>query len=163
MALGRTYEVNSGLVTYTATSATPILYGVTTTTSTADIVAYRVGLFSGSSASYPSNGTILVQLSRVTGTQAGGTTVTAVPQNDTDIAANTTFKDATGSAITGLTQGVSPYQPPPIPFTPGANWGEWVTPGTETRISANTKFAVYLTASLAGTATQFTVGLRFVE
>jgi hypothetical protein len=162
MALGRTYEANSGLVAVTATSAVPILYGVTTSTNTADVVAYRIGSWAGSSASYPSNGSALFQLSRVTGTQAGGTSVTAVPQNDTDIAANTLFHDATGSAITGLTQGVVPYQQV-IPFTAGAGWSEWVTPGTETRISASGKFAIYLTISATSTATDFTVGIRFVE
>ena len=111
MASGRLYTATSGLVTYTGTSATPVFYGVCTATAPADIAAVRVGIYSGGSVSYPSNGTVLVQLSRVTGTQAGGTSVTASPHNSGDIAATTLFHDATGSAITGLTQGVTLWEP----------------------------------------------------
>lgn len=161
MALGRAYTVTSGLVTYTGTSATPIFYGAATSTATADIQAIRIGLYSGSSASYPTNGTVLAQLSRVTGTVGGGGTVTAVPHNSADIAANTTFKDGT-TGITGLTQGVTLWQQS-LPFTAGANWAEWASPGSEWRVPASGLFAVYLTASSAGTATQFEVELVFGE
>ncbi len=162
MALGRIYTATSNLVTYTATAATPIFYGAATATNTADIEAIRIGSYAGNSASYPGNGTILAQLARVTGVQAGGTSVTPSPHNSADIAANTTFKDATGTAITGLTIGAILWQQA-LPFTAGANWAEWLTPGSEWRIPASGLFAVYLTASQAGVATEFSVELVFGE
>lgn len=162
MALGRAYTVNSNLVTYTATSATPVFYGAAAAASTADIQAIRIGSYAGSSASYPANGTVLAQLARVTGTEAGGTSVTATPASSSDIAANSTFKDASGSAITGLTIGAVLWQVV-LPFTAGASFAEWVTPGAEWRVPASGLFAVYLTASQAGTATQFEVSLTFGE
>lgn len=158
----RVYTANSALVTYTATSATPVFYGAATSTNTTDIMAFRVGSFAGSGVSYPANGTILCQLARVTGTESGGTSVTPSPHNSADLAANTVCKDASGSAITALTIGAVLWQQS-LPFTAGANWGEWVTPGCEWRIPASGLFAVYLTASLGGTATQFEVSLTFAE
>lgn len=162
MAVGRDYDVDSGLVTFTGTTATPVLYGAATSTSTADIKAFRIGSYAAASASYPVNGSILLQIFRVTGTVAGGTTVTAVPDNSLDIAANTTWKDATGSALTGLTPGVCIFQRI-IPFTAGSDWSEWVTPGAEKRIPASGLIAAYLTTAVGGTNTQFSVGLSFVE
>jgi len=162
MAQGRIYTATSGLVAYTGTSATLIFLGTTTSTATADIQAIRVGIYSGSGVSYPSNGTVLVQLCRVTGSSAGGTAVTARPHNASDIAANTTFLDATGSAITGMTQGAIVWEQS-LPFTAGANWAEWVTPGAEWRVSASSFVGVYLTASSGGTATDFETSLVFTE
>jgi hypothetical protein len=162
VAQSRLYTGTSGLVTYTGTSATPIFYGACASTNPADIWAIRIGIYSGSAVSYPSNGTVLVQLSRVTGAQSGGTSVTANPHNASDIAANTLFHDATGSALAGLTQGVTLWEQT-LPFTAGANWAEWFTPGAELRVAASAACAIYLTASSAGTATEFETSLVFSE
>lgn len=162
MASSRLYTATSGLVTYTGTSATAAFYGIAAATNPMDIWAIRIGIYSGSSVSYPSNGTVLVQLSRVTGTEAGGTSVTASPHNASDVAANSLFHDATGSAITGLTQGVTLWEQT-LPFTAGANWAEWFTPGAELRVAASAGCAIYLTASSAGTATEFETSLVFSE
>jgi len=162
MSSGRIYTVTSGLVTYTSTTATPVLFGSAGSTVTADIMALRIGSYAGSSVSYPSNGTILAQLCRPTGTQAGGSSaLTPAPHNSADIAANTTWKDGT-TAITGLTAATFLWQQA-LPFTAGANWAEWVTPGAEWRLPASGQVAVYLTASSAGTATQFEVQITFAE
>lgn len=113
--------------------------------------------------SYPSNGTVLAQLVRVTSYASGGTAINAQKHNSTDIAANTTFLDASGSAITNTeTAGAILWQQS-IPFTAGANWAEWVTPGSEWRVSASGIVAIYLTASSAGTATDFAASLVFIE
>jgi hypothetical protein len=162
MALGRTYSSTTALVAYTATSATPIMWGATTSSSTMDIQAIRVASYAGSGVSYPSNGTVLVQLSRVTGTAAGGTALTPSPHNPGDIAAVSTWKDASTAAVTSLTQGVTLWEQA-LPFTAGANWAEWVTPGAEWRVGATGTIAVYLTASSAGTATDFEASIVFVE
>lgn len=162
---GRVYTATSNLVAYTGTSATPIVAGSASSTMTMDIQAIRIGIYSGAGVSYPSNGSVLCQLARVTGTIAGGTTISAriAPHNSTDIASNiSTAVDASTSAITGLTQGVNLWQQS-LPFTAGANWAEWVTPGDEWRIAAANEFAIYLTASSAGTATDFACELVWVE
>jgi hypothetical protein len=163
VATGRIYTVTSALVTYTGTSATSILYGATASTNPADILAIRVGVYSGSGVSYPSNGTVLCQLCRATTSgESGGATALASPHNASDIAANTTFKDASTGAITNTTQGVVLWEQS-LPFTAGANWAEWVTPGSEWRVAASAELGVYLSASSAGTATQFQVSLVFAE
>ena len=162
---GRVYTATTNLVAYTGTSATPILYGAAPATATLDIQAIRIGIYSGSGVSYPSNGSVLCQLARVTGTVGGGTSITAriAPHNASDIASNiSALDDASGAAITGLTQGVNLWQQS-LPFTAGANWAEWVTPGTEWRISASGLFALYLTASSAGTATDFAAEVVWTE
>jgi hypothetical protein len=162
MSSGRVYTATSGLVTYTGTSATPIFYGAAAATNPLDIECIRIAIYSGSSVSFPSNGTVQVQLCRVTGSESGGTSVTANPHNPSDIAANTLFHDATGTAITGLTQGVVLWSQT-LPFTAGANWAEWTTPGSEWRIAASGACAIYLAASSAGTATEFQSELVFIE
>lgn len=162
MALGRTYTCTSSLVAYTATSATPIMMAAAGATGTIDIQAIRVASYAGSGVSYPSNGTVLVQISRVTGSASGGSALVPSPHNATDIAAQSTWKDASGAAITGLTQSVTLWEQA-LPFTAGANWAEWVTPGAEWRVSASGTIAVYLTASSAGTNTDFEASMVFVE
>jgi hypothetical protein len=162
MASGRVYTANSALVPFTGTTATPVFCGTATSTAPLDIQAIRIGAYSAASASYPSNGSLLVQLARATGIAAGGTAVTPAPHNSSDIAANTVFKDASGAAITGLTIGAVLWEQS-IPFTAGANWAEWVTPGSEWRIPASGVFAVYLTTAVAGTNTDVAVSLTFAE
>lgn len=160
---GRYYTATSNLVTYTATAATPVFYGLAPATSVADIVAVRAGLYSGGGVSYPANGTLLVQLCRASGTRAGGTSVTPAPHNAGDIASQLSqCYDASGSALTGLSQGVVLWQVA-LPFTAGANWAEWFSPGSEPRVAASAAFAVYLTASAAGTATQVQAEVVYAE
>ncbi len=163
MSMGRSYTAASAAVTLASTSTTAILCGSTGSTVTADVSAIRIGIYSGSSVSYPSNGTVQAQLMRATGTAGGGTTVTPSPHNASDIAANSTWLDASGAAITGLTKGSVCVWEQVLPFTAGANWAEWVTPGAEWRIGASTNLALYLTCSSAGTATEFIAELVLAE
>jgi len=161
---GRVYTATSNLVPYTGTSATPVVAGSAATTMTMDIQAIRIGIYSGGGVSYPSNGAVLCQLSRVTGAIGGGAAMTSriAPHNSTDIASNIATMADGSTAITGLTQGVNLWQQS-LPFTAGANWAEWVTPGSEWRIPAAGEFGVYLTASSAGTATDFAIELVWTE
>ena len=164
---GRVYTATTNLVAYTGTSATPIFYAAAASTMTMDIQAIRIGIYSGGGVSYPSNGSVLCQLARVTGTVGGGTSITSptriAPHNSSDIASNVSaMLDASGAAITGLTQGVNLWQQS-LPFTAGANWAEWVTPGDEWRVPASGLIALYLTASSAGTATDFAAEIVWVE
>jgi hypothetical protein len=165
---GRVYTATTNLVAFTGTTATPIMYIATPSTATIDIQAIRIGIYSGGSVSYPTNGAVLCQLARVTGSVAGGTSIAArcVPHNATDVASNVgssgTALDASGAAITALTQGVNIWEQV-LPFTAGANWAEWVTPGSEWRVSVSSAIGVYLTTQVAGTATDFAVSLVWTE
>lgn len=159
------YTVDTGLQAITSTSATAILCGTAGSTVAADILALRIGIYSGASVSYPSNGTVLFQLLRPTGTASAGVgSVTPNPHNASDIAARSTWLNgATGSTISGLTAGTTVLWAQSLPFTAGANWAEWVTPGAEWRLGASSNIALYITCSSAGTATDFNCEMVFSE
>jgi hypothetical protein len=164
MALGRTYTVDSGLVTLASTTQTAILASNGLTTLVADIEAVRVSISSGAGVSYPSNGTVNFLLARTTAAAAGGAAVTPNPHNPSDIVARTAFLSGT-TAITGITTPGVTLWSQNLPFTSGANWAEWVTPGAEwrTAASATAGVALYITCTSAGTATQFQCELVFSE
>jgi hypothetical protein len=150
--------------TVATTTATPILWGTTTATNDCNISAIRVSCLGA--ASFPSNASFAASVQLTTGTKAGGLAATPVQMGQGALAANTVFSTAGGSTasspITGLTPGKF-YWSQDIPFTAGANWGEWFTPGFEVNIPASTGFAVYITESSAGTATTFAAELEFTE
>jgi hypothetical protein len=159
---GRPYTFsNSAAIAYTSTTASPIMYASPGANSTLDIECIRVGTYSGSGVSYPSNGTLLFQLMRSTGTAAGGAADTPAPHNSGDVAAQGTFLDGS-TAITGLTQGAVILWQQVLPFTAGANWAEWVTPGSEWRVAASGQVSLWVTASSAGTGTDLDCSLVFI-
>ena len=166
MPLGRTYTVDSGQITLASASQTPMLLVSTTTTAICDIQAIRIGTVSSSSATFPAGSTVQAYLARAGNTPGGGTPVTPRPHNPADIAANTAW--TVGSWSTAPTFG-SILWGQVIPFTAGANWAEWVTPGTEWRVGpvsstgAAAYAAVFLTCSSAGTATAFSIECVFSE
>lgn len=164
MALGRTYTVTSALVTLASTAQTPILAAKYSTTVTLNVEAIRIGIYSGAGVSYPSNGTVQCLLARATAAYTGGNALTPSPHNNNDIAAQSSWAD-NSTALVGIgTPGVTLWGQV-LPFTAGANWGEWVTPGAEWFAggSATTGLAFYLTCSSAGTATQFQIEATFTE
>jgi hypothetical protein len=167
--LGRTYTIDSGPIAVATTATTPILAAVTGTTNIADIEAIRIGIYSGSGVSYPSNGTVLCTLQRVANPGATTGTLLPRPHNQADLAANTTWSTG-GWATTPVPQ--SPSQilwGQSIPFTAGANWAEWVTPGAEWRVgpvsasAAAAYIALFVACSSAGSGTEFTAELVFSE
>ena len=146
MALARVYNVDTnataGIVIGSTTpgSEFPILWGVSNA-SEFNISAVRVGVYSGSSASYQSNGTITWRLRRVgqaatfsAGLQGG--TGTAVPIGQSTTAAASTWYYSTWTNATGTfsVMTASPLWEQTIPQTAGANWGEWFTPGFEINV-----------------------------
>lgn len=172
MAIGRVYKVGvfdsstplaAGAAVATTTPL-PILYGVTTATQDINISAVRVSCLGA--ASFPSNASFAASLNINTGSQAAGVTATA--RNlayASGLAANTLFKTAggtSGTPITGLTLGAELWVQN-LPFTAGANWGEWFTPGFEINIPISTQFALYITCSSAGTGTTFAGEIEFSE
>jgi hypothetical protein len=141
LAVARVYNVDSGATTGITIGSTtpgsefPILWAQTT--SEFNISAIRVGTYSGSSASYPSNGTITWRLRRITqaatfsaGLQGGTGTAASVGQSTT--AAVSAWYYSTWTNATGTFSGTgNVIWEQTIPCTAGANWGEWFTPGFE--------------------------------
>lgn len=160
MSLGRIYTVDSGLITLASTSQTCILEGTTGSTNTVDIQAIRISLASGSGVSYPSNGTVQCQLARASSVSGGSSALTPSPHNSGDVGAQSVWKS--GSTAITATEGAVLWNQN-LPFTAGANWAEWVTPGDEWRVPISSSVGFFLTCSSAGTATEFQVELVFAE
>jgi len=141
VAVARVYNVDSGSTTGITIGSTtpgsefPIMYGQCAAASEFNISAVRVGTYSGSSAYYPSNGTITFRLRRVSSTfsaglQGGTGSAYSVGQSTTAPLSTwyySTWTNATGTFAT--VAGILWEQT--IPCTAGANWGEWFTPGFE--------------------------------
>ena len=143
MAVARTYNVDTNSATgITIGSTTPgtefvLMYGVTA--GEYNVSAIRVGTYSGSSAFYPTNGTITFRLRRASGSilPAGGSgaTGTAAPvSQSTTAAASTWYYSTLTNATATFATPASVVWEQTIPCTAGANWGEWFTPGFEVNV-----------------------------
>lgn len=164
MPVYRGYNVDSLGVSIAGTSATPLLYMATTSTNDANILRINVAIDAASSPAPPSNGSVLFQLAKVTGTVGGGGAVTPQITGPSSLAANTTFSSANAGALTGLTQGVSLWEAE-IPFTAGA-WKEdaYENTGLEINLGASGKWCIYFTAaSGAGSGCNARAQLWFAE
>jgi hypothetical protein len=172
MALGRAYKIGvfdtatwtpTG-ATVTTTSTTPILYFSSSANSDLNISCIRCGVLGA--ASFPSNASIVFSLNTMTGTKAGGTAAVATQLSGiakaTLLTATSTAGGSAPAAITGLTATTS-WWSQEIPFTAGANWGEWVTPGFEINFPVSAQLALCVTASSAGTATTFGGEIEWTE
>ena len=164
MSSKRVYFVDSTGVSIGGTSATPMLYIAPISTADLNILRIRVAIEGASTPTPPSNGSVLFQLAKVTGTKAGGGAVTPAPTGQSTQAANTVFSSAQSAAITGLTQSTV-YWSHPIPYAAGASWEEYLdSPDLERNIPASGLYAVYFTAaSGAGSGCNARVTLDFAE
>src|SRR5579859_762298 len=161
MAAGRGYSVASGLVAVTSTSQTPILFATAGSTVSADALGIRVSAPAGSSPTFPSNASVKFTLAKST-SGVGTTTVTPRPVNNLDIAANTLWYTAWSVAPT-IGNIVWEHN---VSFSAGANWGEVFPSGLERRLGgtgSNDQWALYVTLSATSTATDFEVGIDFIE
>ena len=132
----------------------------------------RVALNGPASTTFPANATVQIQLCRVTGaTPTGGAAVTPVAHNAAGStageAAASTWYSTTGTAqVTGQTV-ITVLWSQAIPYTAGANWAEWVTPGFEWRVpgvvTAGTGVALIATPSQTGVATTASAEIVFTE
>jgi hypothetical protein len=164
MPLARSYFVDTTGVNISATSATPALYIAPTSTNDLWVCRIRVSIEAASTPSPPTNGSVLFQLCKVTGTKAGGGAVTPQITGQGTLAANTVFSSAQSAAITGLTQSTV-YWAHPVPFATGASWEDsFENTGFERYIPASGTYAVYFTAaSGAGSGCNARVTLDFTE
>jgi hypothetical protein len=161
MSLGRTFTVDSGAQVLGSVTTQQVFLGITTGTIPAYIEAIRISVLGATT--FPANASITCVLARASaGYAAGGTTVTANPHLSGDVAALTTFKNAS-TTLTTYTIGAFLWSQN-IPLTAGSNWAEWVTPGAEWIIPGGTAFAaVYVTASSAPTSVSMQTELVFSE
>lgn len=164
MATSRAYQVDSLGVSIGGTSATPILYIAPTSTNDVNIVKAKFCIEAASTPTPPSNGSVLFQIAKVTGTKAGGGAVTPSQLSGVVLAANTVFSSANSAAITGLTQSTV-YWTGVVPFAAGASWSdEEENTGLELNIPASGIYAVYFTAaSGAGSGMNARVVLNITE
>ena len=159
---GRTYTADSGLITLASLTQTLMLAATTTATNTCDIMCIRLGMAAGSSPTWPPQATVACGLYRNTGARSAGLAVTPSPHNPGDVAAQTSWWSGS-TAITGFSIGTALLWNQVLPFTPGANWSEWVTPGAEWRIPISASAGIWLTCSTAGVGTQFQIEAVFAE
>ena len=161
MAVARTYVVDTQQTTGisigtggVAGTEYVLLYGYTA--SEFNISAIRVATYSGSSASYPSNGTITWRLRRVsstsTGILAGTASVNPTGQSTTAALSTWIYSTANGSGTATFATPGAVVWSQTIPCTAGANWGEWVTPGFEINVGpGQATLAVTYELGAAGT------------
>jgi hypothetical protein len=146
------------------TTATPILCGTTLSTNDMNISAVRASCLGATS--FPANASFAASLNINTGTVTGGQTAVArLLGGGSALASQTTWKTAGGAsaaAITVITQSTGLWSQE-IPFTAGANWGEWYTPNFEINVAASTQVALYITQSSAGTGTTFGGAIEYSE
>jgi hypothetical protein len=173
MSIGRSYKVGvfdtstwlpTGAAVAGVTTPVPILYGLTASTSDLNITNMRMGVM-GASA-FPSNADAFFSINQLSGTKAGGNPATPVQLSGVTKATLATWSTAGGTsaaAITGTTAIAPEYWGQVLPFTAGASWEDWVTPGFEVNIPVSTGFAVYVTCSSAGTGTTFWCELEYTE
>jgi hypothetical protein len=143
VALARVYNVDTNLGTGISlgtggVSGTEyvLMYGVAGAGVEFNISAVRIGLYSLSSAAYPTNGSITFSLRPVSSTLSGilvGTgTAKIIGQSTTAAASSWIYSTANGSGTgTFATMTTAPLWVQTLPCTAGANWGEWFTPGFE--------------------------------
>lgn len=163
--LNRTYMADSGLVAISGTAAVPMFYIAPTATNDLVIckIVVSVEATANQSASPSTNNSILFQLSKVTGTKAGGSAVTPKQLSGTALAANTVFSSGS-TALTGLTQSTEIWSKS-IALSAGA-WAEdsYENTGLEVPLAASSISAFYfITASGAGSNLSAKIQVWFTE
>jgi hypothetical protein len=159
VAIGRVYNVDTGQTTGISigTGGVPgteyvLMYGGSA--GEFNISAVRVGTYSGSSASYPSNGTITWRIRRVSSTNSatlvGTATAAPIGQSTTAAASVWIYSTANGSGTATFATYSNVLWEQTTPCTAGANWGEWFTPGFEINVT-NATLAVTYELGAAGT------------
>ena len=145
MAVARVYNVDTGttdagwipLNTAAAGAEFALMYGAAAAGVDYNISCIRVAVASGSSATYPTNGSITFRLRKST-TAATGVFVgtgTAYPAGQSTVTAQSVWVFATassaGTGTVGTATAGAVLWSQTIPYTAGANWAEWFTPGFE--------------------------------
>ena len=165
MALAKVFNVDLNSATgIPIGSTTPgsefvLMYGAVNAGTEFNISAIRVGTYSASSATYPSNGTLTWRLRKVSGSllPAGGSGATAtanpIGQSTNTAVSSWYFSNLANATATFATQTGAVVWEQTIPMTAGANWGEWFTPGFEINLGAAGAGSLALTYEVGGGVT----------
>ena len=159
MAVARVYNIDTGQTTGVSigTGGVPgteyvLMYG--STAQDFNVSAVRVSTYSGSSSSYPSNGTITWRIRRMsstfTGILVGTATAAAISQSTLAAQSTWLYSTANGSGTATFATPGNVLWEQTIPCTAGANWGEWFTPGFELNVT-NATIAITYELGAAGT------------
>ena len=146
MSMHRTYATDTGLIAVSATGSTPLLYFSAPATADANIFKMVPHVeVDASVPTVPSNSDVNFGLYKVTGTVAGGASLTPVQLEGNVLASNLTVKSGS-TALTGLTQGAWAGWSRTIPFTAGAfrESDEENTAALEVPMLPSTLYAVYM-------------------
>lgn len=162
MSLSRSYYADSGPVSISGTSATPAMWISTQTVTTADLNIVGIkGSVSSAGGAPPANTSILMQLAVVSGTKAGGATVTPRATGQSALAAQSVWSSGS-TPLTGLTEG-NVIWAADLSYAAGSIWGEWLPQGFERNIPANSQYAFYFTAGVAGSGCSIAFRVDFGE
>ena len=159
MAISRAYNIDTGQSTGISIGTGGVtgtewvlMYGASS--SDFNISAVRVATYSGSSASYPSNGTITWRIRRVSGAtgaiMVGTGSAYAISQSTLAPTSVWIYSTANGSGTATFATSGALLWSQTTPCTAGANWGEWFTPGFELN-ETNGTIAVTYEIGAAGT------------
>ena len=169
MALARVYNVDTGttvagwipLGTAAAGTEYTLMTGTTPSTTEYNISAIRIAVASGSSASYPTNGSITFRVRRISGGTAAviAGSGTASPAGQSTLAAQSVWLYGTASSAgTGTVNTLSNVLwSQTIPYTAGANWAEWFTPGFELNVPASSTAALTYTFNNGTSSATFVI------
>lgn len=147
MAVYRSYEIDSGAVSISGTAAIPLLYIAPGSGNDMNILRVKVMIEAASTPAPPSNGSVLFQISAVTGSVGGGASLTPTKLSSSSLIAQTAYKGGT-TAITGLTQSATEYWAHAVPFTAGASWEDAMeNTGLEINVPASATWCLYSTAA----------------
>ena len=170
MAIAKTFNVDTQLATGIIIGSTNpgtefvLMYGAVNAGTEFNISAIRVGLYAGSSAYFPTNGTITWRIRRVAGANSGlfVGSATAYPVGQSTLAATSAwlYSTANGSGTgTSATMGQVLWSQT-TPLTAGANWGEWFTPGFEINVGPQASATIAVTYELGSAGSISAVGLQ---
>lgn len=172
MAIARYYNADvfntstwteTGAISNSAGTPAAILAGTTVAGNDINISAVRASALGATT--FPSNASFIASLNIFTSSSSGGTAVTPrLLGGGSALAAKSTWLSAGGSGATAITAAISTgLWSQSIPFTAGANWGEWITPGFEINVAASSGCALYINCTTAQSGNTFTGSVEFTE
>ena len=169
MAIAKTFNVDTQLATGIIIGSTNpgtefvLMYGAVNAGTEFNISAIRVGLYAGSSAYFPTNGTITWRLRKVSGSllpaggSAGTATANPIGQSTNSALSSWYFTTLANATATFATQTGAVLWEQTTPCTAGANWGEWFTPGFELNLGAAGAGSLALTYAYGAAGTSVAV------
>lgn len=145
MSVGRCFVTDSGLIAVSATGLSgPLLYYAPPSTAPGDITKIKVSVEAGAGVPTVPTSSWAFTLNKVTGTKAGGASVTPGPTGADPTAANIVTSSGS-TAITGLSQSTEVWEGT-APSSPGSQPGDDDPfTGQEVHLAASGQYAFFVT------------------